>query len=362
MEQQNTELNSISNTNNRASQLVKQLFGYLFALVCLVWVFHDIHFGELLKNMRNIHWGWVALAVVCDILSYIFQGVRWRLLVQIKGDISVLRATQAIYVGLFTNEVLPLRIGELVRAYLVSRWVSADFVSIIPSIAVERLFDGIWLALAIGFAAIFVPLPKDLIEGEEILGAVVFIVTGLFLYLLFRKKALIDENSRDNSVWKPLGFVKSLISRLHVELQKIVMSRSFYISFGVSLFILFFQILSFWLVMLAYDLNLSFWAGAVVFLIVHLGTAIPNAPANVGTYQFFCVVGLSIFGVEKIPAAAFSVLVFVILTIPLWIIGFFALGRSGMTLTQIRNEINKLLNTAKTEKKNMENLRGGISE
>jgi hypothetical protein len=78
-------------------------------------------------------------------------------------------------------------------------------------------------------------------------------------------------------------------------------------------------------------------------LIVHLGTAIPNAPANVGTYQFFCVVGLTLFGVEKTLATGFSVVVFLLLTVPLWIIGFFALSRSGMTLSTIRNEINKLM-------------------
>jgi hypothetical protein len=215
--------------------------------------------------------------------------------------------------------------------------------------AVERLFDGVWLALAIGLVAIFIPLPKDLIEGEEMLGAVVLIATGVFLYLVFRKKTFLYENSGVKSGWRPLGFVKSLISRLHIELQAIGMSRSFYMSFAVSLFILFFQILAFWLVMRAYDLNLSFWAGAVVFLIVHLGTAIPNAPANIGTYQFFCVVGLSLFGVEKTLATAFSVVVFIILTIPLWVIGMIALSYTSMSLTEIRNEINRLLLKAKTK-------------
>jgi len=68
----------------------------------------------------------------------------------------------------------------------------------------------------------------------------------------------------------------------------------------------------------------------------------PNAPANVGTYQFFTVVGLTLFGVEKTLASGFSVVVFVLLTAPLWVIGILALNRSGMTLTEIRNEINRL--------------------
>jgi len=353
MDQRNSPLNSTRTaTTDRVPQLIKQALGYLFALVCLIWVFHDIRFGELVQTMTKVRWEWVGLAIVFDILSYISQGIRWRLLLKTKGDISTLRATQAIYAGLFTNEILPLRIGELVRAYLVSRWLSSEFFSIIPSMAVERLFDSVWLALAIGLVAFFVPLPKDLLESEEILGAIVLIGIGLFLYLVLRKeKTVSGKHSDETLAWKPLGFVKSFINRLAFELKGIGLSRSFYTSFGASFFILFFQVLAFWLVMVAYDLNLSFWAGAVVFLIVHLGTAIPNAPANVGTYQFFCVVGLSLFGIEKTPATAFSVVVFVILTVPLWAIGFFALSRTGMSLSAVRNEINGLLQTAKTEKK-----------
>jgi hypothetical protein len=49
------------------------------------------------------------------------------------------------------------------------------------------------------------------------------------------------------------------------------------------------------LVMVSYGLRLSFWIGMAVYLIVQLGTLIPNAPANVGAYQFFCVVGLRLF-------------------------------------------------------------------
>ena len=96
------------------------------------------------------------------------------------------------------------------------------------------------------------------------------------------------------------------------------------------------QAMAFWCVMKAYALPFNLWIGAAVFLIVHLGTAIPNAPANVGTFQFFVVAGLTFFGLDKTAAAAFSLAVFVTLTLPLCLIGFFALTRSGLTLSSIR--------------------------
>jgi len=98
--------------------------------------------------------------------------------------------------------------------------------------------------------------------------------------------------------------------------------------------------------MLAWGLKLSFWVGAVVYLIVRLGTAVPNAPANVGTYQFFTVVGLTLFGVDKPTATGFSLAVFLVLTIPLWALGLLALRRSGTTLFALRHEINALRSAA----------------
>jgi hypothetical protein len=86
-------------------------------------------------------------------------------------------------------------------------------------------------------------------------------------------------------------------------------------------------------------LHLAFWAAAATLIVIHLGTAIPNAPANVGTYQFFCVVALTLFGVDKTIATGFSVVVFVVLTVPLWLLGSLALGRSGATLAGVRAQI-----------------------
>ena len=111
--------------------------------------------------------------------------------------------------------------------------------------------------------------------------------------------------------------------------------------FIVSAFIFIFQIVAFWLVMKGYSLNVSFWIGAVVLLIVHLGTSIPNAPSNLGSYQFFTALGLTLFGIDKTTAAGFSIVVFVVLTIPLWAIGILAVGRSGMTLYEIRSALPK---------------------
>lgn len=329
-------------------RFLKPALGYLLALACLVWVFHDVGFGEFMRTFEGAHPGLAVLAVLLDVLSYGAQGVRWRLLLTGKGKLSSLRATQAVYAGLFTNELLPFRAGELVRAYLVSRWLSKDFASVFPSITVERLFDSVWLALLIGLSALLVPLPEGLIRSEEILGGVVLLGTGIFLYFVLREEKKL-EGEGDIYLRKypylpgPLRTAARVIDRFALEMKEIGLTRSFYASFGISFFVIFFQMVSFWTAMRAFNLGLSFTAGAVVFLIVHLGTAIPNAPGNVGTYQFFTVIGLSLFGVDKATAAGFSVAVFILLTAPLLLLGLIAFTRAGIPLGRVRGEIERLL-------------------
>jgi uncharacterized membrane protein YbhN (UPF0104 family) len=316
----------------------RAVLAYGIAAACLVWLFHDLDWRRLAAGVTGMHWGWAALAIVFDVVSYYCQGWRWELLLRPLGRITPLRATQAIYAGLFTNEVLPLRMGEVVRTYLVARWLAVRFTAVIPSLVVERFFDALWLAATIGVAAIFVELPRNLLRAGDILGAIVLAGTAGFGWLVFRK-------TRGETGVTP-GFFGRLLAALDSGLRDIGRSRPLYLSLAVSFLLLLGQILAYWLIMWAYGLRMSFWVGTVVLLIVHLGTAIPNAPANVGTYQFFTVVGLELFGVDKTVAAGFSLVVFFLLTFPLWVIGSFALSRSGMTLASVRKRVGELSVTA----------------
>jgi len=307
--------------------------GYLLALACLVWVFHDIQISMFLRSFGRIRWKWVAIAIVLDVLSYVCQAVRWQHLLRPVGTISWRRATQAIYAGLFTSEILPMRPGEWVRAYLVSRWINCRFSAVLPSIAMERLIDGFWLAVAFGFAAMLFPLPRDIVRAGDLLGVLVLAGACSILYIVFKKGK--TEPGRDAVVKPEPGFFALVLDGLH----SIGTSRYLFSATAISAVLLVFQGLAFCMVVWSYRLPLSLWPAALVFLIIHLGTAVPNAPGNIGTYQFFCVTGLQLFGVEKNLAVAFSVVVFVILTFPLWAGGYVALARSGMSLRTIREEL-----------------------
>jgi glycosyltransferase 2 family protein len=96
------------------------------------------------------------------------------------------------------------------------------------------------------------------------------------------------------------------------------------------------QVLALWSMMKAYAVPLSFLASVVVLLVINIGVSLPNAPANVGSYQFFCVLGLSVFQIDKTTAAGFSIFAFLALTLPIAVFGFAAIFRSGLSVRSMR--------------------------
>jgi uncharacterized protein (TIRG00374 family) len=255
------------------------------------------------------------------------------------GRLSFTKATQAIYAGLFVNELFPLRPGEVLRSYLVSKWLSSPFINIIPSIVVERLFDAIWLGLSLGFVAMIVQLPSYMLTAADYVGFFVIIAVILFTYIVVR-----PVRSRNNK--KSRFFIVRLLFEYLYNfrdgISRIGFSKSFFASLFCSPLIIIFQAISFWLVMKGYHISLSIVSGAAVFFIVNFGTAIPNTPSNIGSYQLFTVLGLSLFGIDKTTSAGFSIAVFIILTLPLWLLGAVSILLSGISFSDIKKKLKDL--------------------
>jgi len=183
-----------------------------------------------------------------------------------------------------------MRTGEVVRAYLVARWISVRFRSILPSRAVERLLDGIILTAAIGLTTSLLPLPARLTQAAEVLGAIILMLTLGFVYLVLRtarRKGTPGTQGTQETLLSVVGASRGLLQALRRMISevaeeigrlgtgKLLSEAGFY-----SLLLLASQALSFWLIIRAAGFGLSVWAGAAVLLIVDLGAAIPNAPGS----------------------------------------------------------------------------------
>lgn len=301
----------------------------LASLGILVWVLHDVNLGEVWSEIKQMHWGWVFLAAASDILVYVAQGWRWSMLLRPIADIPMMRSVRAIYVGLYANEVLPFRSGEIIRCYLQSRWGHLPFSVVLSSIAIERIFDGIWLVLYLALVVQFVDLPRTIRDGGFALILLVALLAGALGFIIaFQKKA-----KELAAHWKWGDKAKVFIE----DLQAMGGSRSFYQSWLASLPHLLAMTIPIYCVLRAYGFTgFCIWDAAVVNVIVRLGTVVPGAPGNLGVYQGLIVLALVFFGIEENVAKRFSLIVWIIVTLPLLLAGVVALSVTGFKLRELQ--------------------------
>lgn len=310
--------------------------GWVLAAACLVWVFHDIKPAEIVRQAAGLRWPLALLALGVESASYFVMGARWRILLKPGLPISPLKTTQAIYAGMFLSQAFPLRIGELARGFLVARWSGLGLLSVLPSMALERFFEAFWMTLGLGLLALLVPLPPDFITAGKILGAAIAVLAVLIPVLILRRPAAASPPAPDLPRGRVRRTLLAFLTELRTELRDIGLGRRFFTAFGMSLAAIGMWALTFWMIMRAYGIRQALPVGFAAWLITHVGIALPNAPGNVGAYQFFCVLALLLFGVDKTAATGFSVIAFILVSIPQVVIGAVCLARSGMTAASLK--------------------------
>ena len=317
---------------------LKLVLGYLIAVLCLAWVLYNVHAENLFQTILHLRWRLILLAIAVDNMNYIAQALRWNLLLRPVAHVGAGKSIQATYVGAFTSNVLPMRLGEIVRAYLISKWYSKKVSQIIPSMVVEHLFEGVWLALGLGLATLFLPLPAYIYRGAQIFEFGVIVLAGIFVYALMKKDKFLADHHRERLSEKLAHKFSHFMEQMISGMKKIGLTPTFFLALFVTLVSLMLQALALWLTALAYGISLDLWMGGVVLVIIRVGVVIPNAPANIGTYQFFAALGLELLGVNRYISAGFAIVLFFVSMTPTWIFGFFALSKSGTTLLRLQKE------------------------
>jgi glycosyltransferase 2 family protein len=305
------------------------VMGYLLSAASLYWVFRGFDLKQAVEDFLSLDWRFVTLAVVSDLAIYFCGGWRWTVLLRAVGESHFWRSVQSIYIGLYANEILPLRPGEVIRCYLMHKWSDIPMSITLSAAAIERVQEGLWLVLGFLITTFYVDLPTAVEAGAQILAAVVLVLAGVLIFVATRKQ---DAHAVvANRKWHIV--VSHIIDGIHAMGNR----RPLLITFFASFLYLVLQIIPVWALMQGYGLDLSIWAASAVLIILRLGTIVPNAPGNLGLYQAMCVVGLRLFGVDKTTAVGFSLMMFGVLTLPLLIGGAIAVALSGLKLGDIHH-------------------------
>ncbi|HEY3742389.1 MAG TPA: lysylphosphatidylglycerol synthase transmembrane domain-containing protein [Bryobacteraceae bacterium] len=316
---------------------------FAVSLGSLAWVLKGSELNDLGAELRDIHWGWIALAVISDVAVYVIQGWRWTLLLTPIARIPVFKSVRAIYVGLFANEVLPFRTGEVLRCYLQARWSETPFSVILASALTERLLDGLWLVLGLAFVVKFVKdLPPRMIDAGYIIAATVLTLAAVLVTAMLQKNWAL-RNLRNT------GWQKSL--RVLIEdLNLIGFSRYAGYAALASLPYLLMQIVPIWAVMRAYGLeDTRIEIAAVAMIVLRLSSVVPQAPGNIGLFNAAAVMALQLFNYDPAFAKRFSLVLWSAVTLPLLVCGSIALVLTGSRLGELLEHAENHAAAAKPE-------------
>jgi len=320
------------NKRGRKRKILLVVITNLISAVCLYWTLRDAHLGELKDDLLTMNWWWVMVAVIADIGVYMWQGLRWSLLLQPLANVGFWPAVRAVYVGLFSNEVLPFRVGELVRCYLLGSWNKLPFTVMLSSALIERVFDGIWLSLCMLVTLFYVPFPRSFRYVVDLGYFTAAVALGLALLLT----AAVHFREQAHTLLRGDGWRRQL--RVVVDdLQLIGRSRYMYFSFIQSLPYLLLSTIPIYASMLGYGFDLSLSVAFAVMVILRLGSVVPQAPGNIGVYQFLTKETLvKIFDVVPDQAARFSLVLWGIVTLPLLLGGLLALLITEVKLSEVK--------------------------
>lgn len=303
----------------------------LLSVASLIWALRDARLGDFKDDLLSMDWKWVALAVVVQLSVYLLYAVRWILVLRPVARLGFWESVRYVYVGLFGNEVLPFKVGEILRPYLLSRRTELPLSVAFSSILIERIFDGIWLCLCLAVTLRYVHFPRQfryLVDGAWVLFGIVMGGAVLLAVAMFTRHRRAPKTATG---WRRQWGV------LMEDLALIGHSRYLYLGFLQSMPGLVLQAIPVWAAFKGYRFDLSMWDAFALMIILRLLVALPQAPANIGLFQLLTrEVLIKIFDIVPGDASRFSVVLWGILTLPLIAGGCLAVWAEEADIVELR--------------------------
>jgi glycosyltransferase 2 family protein len=292
---------------------LRPVIGLLLTVLFLVLALQRVDLGGFVEELRSVNYVWLIPSAVCTLLGYVLRTVRWRVILSGAARAPLSTLFPVLIMGFATNNLLPGRLGEFWRAYLLGRKRNVRKTFALASVVVERVFDGLTLIALLALVSMSIQLP-GWGRQVEIISAIVFLGATLGLVLLLWKPAIVQVPLRrvlqpfpgGMSAWVEERFdtfIDGMAPLRHVRVLALALS----LSIGV------------WLVeggsylLLSRGLNLSLPshlelpALGLALVTVNLGIMVPSGPGYVGTQEFFGTAALGVVGAN--PQAALALIV-----------------------------------------------------
>ena len=321
-----------------------RFLGFALAGLFLVLAVRNVDLAAVAHELASANYWLLAPAAVCTLGGYLLRTLRWQVILRPVQPAAWRTLFGILMLGFAANNILPARVGEVVRAYTLGRKTGAPVSAGLATIVVERVFDGLTLLALMALALQFAPVGHDDERLRLVEAGSVVIFAGALVALV----ALLTLRTRALAVlgWllRPLpaglgrrlgGVAESFLVGLDCLRRPGVMARSA----ALSLLVWSCEAASYALVARAFNLGLSplQQLNAVLFLVVfvNLGIMVPSAPGYIGTFQFFARLALLPFGVAGELAFSLAILSHAMQYVLVTGIGLAILWREHLSLTRL---------------------------
>ena len=279
----------------------------------------------------------LAVAVPANVASLWVRALRWKHLAAHVAPVTVGAAYRATAIGYLVNNVLPLRIGELVRAWVLARESGGGATALFGTVVLERVID---LVVLLVIASVVLGQAVDL----GVLTAIALVpIVGIALLKWWPDLPLGVAHRLGHAVL-PERFADradSLLRELSDGLAGLGGGRRLLAVLGWSVvFWVGIVPLTFWGPMRSLPMGLDgplqeIFASYVSMLYVAVAVAIPSAPGFFGVYHAACREALAPLGVSPDLALAMGTLSHLVFWLTLVGCGLLALRSTGARLGEI---------------------------
>ncbi len=312
--------------------------GLLISAVCLYFAFQGIRLDQVADALREINPIWLVPAFLAFAISYAGRVFRWQLLFA-PQRVRIWNVFHSLNIGYFLSNILPARLGDIIRAYLIGELEGVSKARALSTVVVERLSDGLNVVLLLAITAPFVnTIPSEATPAAMGVGLAGVAGIAILLMLTFQKERGMALLRR---LTAPIPFLRNekLWGALEALIDGFAVLRSPRALLGVESWSLEAWILGgmmFWFVMLAMGLNLPIPAAFLVMTITSLAVVIPSSPGYIGVFEAATTVVLvTAFGVDQTHALSYALVMHAFNYLWLIVLGVYSIWHEGLSYASL---------------------------
>lgn len=292
----------------------KVILGIVFSSVFVYFSVRGVEFDKIFEVLRNAKYIYGVIASLFILLSLALRSIRWAIILSPVKKIGQRSLFPVFSIGFMCVVLFPLRMGELVRAYLLRPSNHVPFGTALSTIFVERVFDMMTLLGIFLMLVLHASIPVWFLKAGYT-SLIIFILVILFICFLYFRTEKTLKSVRPVLEKFPRRFqdrLEHLINNLVMGLKIIESPGKLLMIFFLSLMIWGISAFAIYNLFWFQELNLNLMAAFVVLVLTIIGVSLPTAPGMLGNFQFSCIVGLSLFNIDKDQAFVFSMVYYIL--------------------------------------------------